>query len=77
MNRQGPEAGMQLEEDQPARNLWSGNRGIRAVTLGRKKRGEEEKAEAKMHKQETHYNDAATANFPTAARAVLGFKQEG
>lgn len=34
MNFQGPEAGMQLEEDQPATSLWSG--GIRAATLGRK-----------------------------------------
>lgn len=59
MNLQGPEAGIQLEEDQPATSLWSGNQGIRAVTLGRKN-GEKEKAEAKTHKQETCYNNTVT-----------------
>ena len=78
MNLQGPKAGMQLEEDLPVASLWSGNRRIRAVTLGKKNGGRKKRQKQKC----TNRKPVTTMlrqpkDFPAAARAVSDFEKEG
>lgn len=52
--------GLQLEEDQPAANLWSGNQEIRAATLGRKRGGGRRRKKGQKQK---YTNKKSTESF--------------